>query len=519
MAYSLQYGSATLTGTVAGEEEPGIRWGAQTLDRGANPRQLPIGEGLHRVTLDITYPGSRRVPGAQGRGITAPIAPPGMYTVRLTVDGEVREQPLEIRADPRLATTAEDYAAQFAFMIRLRDKVSEIHDTVNALRDLRGQIEGRLRPLDDRAEWTPVREAAERVLVQLTEIEEVLIQPGLHERSGELDSVHFPIRLNNKLEALGYHVARSDDAPTAQAEELYADLAGRADAQLARFRRVVNEDVAAFNRAMVDAAVPAVVVPRTPSHGKGRSMTIIHKVSSDWDARIWFEGTGWAERRLELTPEIAGWEFLSFRTYTFRAGQVIDGESAGDEMAMVLLSGAITMEVAGPGWSDTWEMRGRSDVFDGPPFALYLPPGHTYKLTVHADADCAYGRAPATGARQPRLIRPEETGRRALRPPPARRSPRSSVRTWRRICPARRWSSRQAGGAFAEPGEHGARNEVTYFRMKPESGWAVQRLIGPDGLDETFAVRHGDAVAVRGGEHPVVAGPGTDVYVLRFAVG
>lgn len=247
-------------------------------------------------------------------------------------------------------------------------------------------------------------------------------------------------------------------------------------------------------------------------------MTLIHKVSSDWDARIWFEGTGWAERRLEVTPAIAGWDSLSFRTYTFRAGQMIDGESADDEMAMVLLSGAITMEVAGPGWSDVWEMRGRSDVFAGPPFALYLPPGHTYKLTVHADADCAYGRAPATGACPPRLVRPEDL----VVAPAGPGSPHvtkifgtdvaENLACSQVIIPAGGW-------AFAETSEHGAWNEVTYFRMKPESGWAVQRIIGPDGLDETFAVRHGDAVVVRGGEHPLVAGPGTDVYVLGFVVG
>ncbi|MBA3415658.1 MAG: glycosyl hydrolase, partial [Chloroflexia bacterium] len=141
MAYQLRYGSASLTGTVAGEEEPGIRWGAQTLDRGANPRRLPVAAGLHRVTLDITHPGARRVPGAMTRGITAPIAPPGVYLVRLSVDGETREHPVEIRADPRLATTPDDYRAQFALMRAIRDTVSAIHDAVNGLRDLRGQIE------------------------------------------------------------------------------------------------------------------------------------------------------------------------------------------------------------------------------------------------------------------------------------------------------------------------------------------------------------------------------------------
>jgi nucleotide-binding universal stress UspA family protein len=179
----------------------------------------------------------------------------------LTVDGETREHPVEIRADPRLATTPEEYRAQFEFMIRLRDKVSEIHYAVNAIRDLHAQLEARIAPLGDRPEWTEAKRIATALLDEIDRIERSLIQPGLHERSGELDSVHFPVRLNNKLEALGYHVARSDNAPTAQDRALYDDLAARADRYLEQFRRVLAEDVAAFNHTMQSAGVPAVVIP------------------------------------------------------------------------------------------------------------------------------------------------------------------------------------------------------------------------------------------------------------------
>lgn len=254
-------------------------------------------------------------------------------------------------------------------------------------------------------------------------------------------------------------------------------------------------------------------------------MTRIHKVSSDWEARIWFEGTGWAERRLEVTPTIAGWDALSFRTYTFRAGQTIDGESATDEMAMVLLSGALSMEVVGPGFSETWEMRGRTDVFSGPPFAAYLPPGYTYKLTIHADADCAYGRAPATGAQPARLVRPEEMSTRggAADLPERVTQILTTDITEHLVC--NETIVVDVSWAFAPPNSEddapvGVFSEVIYYRMRPETGWAVQRLYDATGtLDETFTVRNADAVIVRGGHRPVVAGPGAEVYGLRFWVG
>ncbi len=251
-----------------------------------------------------------------------------------------------------------------------------------------------------------------------------------------------------------------------------------------------------------------------------------HKVPSDWDARIWIDGVGDAERRLEVTPAIAGWESLSFRSYTFRAGQVIAGEPAADEMAMVLLSGAVTIEAAGPGWRETWDCRGRESVFAGPPYAIYLPPGHTYRTTVHADADCAYGRAPAAGTRSPRLVRPDDL---------AGETDRDGTRITRVLGPGDTehlacQEAVVAGGAWSAvpPHRHELQNpdaeayleEVSYYRMQPEAGWARQRLSTDDGtVDESLTIRHGDAVIVRRGDHPLVASPGTRVYMLSFLAG
>ena len=257
-----------------------------------------------------------------------------------------------------------------------------------------------------------------------------------------------------------------------------------------------------------------------------------HRVASNWEARIFIEGVGEAERRLEITPEIAGWEYLSFRTYTFRAGQVIDGESAADEMCMVLLSGSIAVEVAGAGFHETWALARPGGVFDDPPCAVYVPPDHTYKMTVHEDADCAYGRAPAAGNRAPRLIAPgyglDRTGmiqeghdryqhlHIVLKPGEAERL--TCVET---ITP-------EGGWAHWPEERHGVldrvaaslTNEVNYYRMDEEGGYGLQRLGTHDPeRDDVVIVRHGDAVMVRHGSYPVAASPGSRLWALSFRAG
>lgn len=249
------------------------------------------------------------------------------------------------------------------------------------------------------------------------------------------------------------------------------------------------------------------------------------KVRSDYQARVWIEGVGDAERRLEITPARAGWEFLSFRAYTFRAGQVIDGESAGDEMCMVLLSGAVTMEAAG----QRWLCDGRESVFAGRHYAVYLPPGRTYRMTIHRDADCAYGRASAEGHQPPRLITPDEARVESGNGPGATSQithildpgDAEKLLCAEILTPAGGWSGAPAHHHDqADPVAAIAREEVCYYRTRPEDGWGLRRLAGDDRTrDEAVVVANGNAVMTRRGSDPVVATPGSELYTLRFLAG
>ena len=49
-------------------------------------------------------------------------------TVRLTVDGKTQTQTFEVKKDPRLDTTPEEYAKQLSLSLQVRDKLTETND-------------------------------------------------------------------------------------------------------------------------------------------------------------------------------------------------------------------------------------------------------------------------------------------------------------------------------------------------------------------------------------------------------
>jgi 5-deoxy-glucuronate isomerase len=63
-------------------------------------------------------------------------------------------------------------------------------------------------------------------------------------------------------------------------------------------------------------------------------------------------------------------------------------------------------------------------------------------------------------------------------------------------------------------------DEIYYYRIEQPEGFAFQHLYSPDRSSElTLRTIDGDAVLVRSGYHPVVAGPGYNVYYLNFLAG
>ena len=236
-----------------------------------------------------------------------------------------------------------------------------------------------------------------------------------------------------------------------------------------------------------------------------------HKIASDFSA----------ERCLAISPEIAGWPHLTFRTYQFASARPIDGESVDDEVCMLFLAGSATVQVDG----HSWPIDRDAEVFARPPQCLYLPPRHTYLLTPRTACEVAYARWPARGLFAPRFIAPEtlvveERGSGAtahrvthiLRAGEAEHLVCAEV-----VVPPGHWCPESPlKQCLDDLARDDAPGIVSYYRLAPTSGWAIQSLYDDEAPDEALVIGHGDAVMVRHRRHPVVTAPGARLYSLHI---
>ena len=88
---------------------------------------LPAKAGMNRFVWDLRYPAAWE-PGAPDGGLGGPMAPPGTYRARLTVDGRTMTEPFQLLVDPRVAragVTQADLVEQARFALKVRDTISE----------------------------------------------------------------------------------------------------------------------------------------------------------------------------------------------------------------------------------------------------------------------------------------------------------------------------------------------------------------------------------------------------------
>ena len=229
-----------------------------------------------------------------------------------------------------------------------------------------------------------------------------------------------------------------------------------------------------------------------------------------------------------VDPGSAGWRYLSFRVERLRDGESVSRNTGGEEIALVPLGGRCAVDTGG----ERFELGERATVFEGMPWALYLPRDTEYTVTALGDVEVAVSGALADERLEPRIVTPKDVEievrgsgnatrqiNHILKPEfPAQRLLVVEVFT-----PAGNWSSYPPHKHDVDdpPGEV-VLEEVYYYRTQsePPGAFAVQRLYSPQyGTDMTETVRDGDIMLVPHGYHTTAAAHGYDLYYLNGLAG
>ena len=206
--------------------------------------------GGNTFIWDMRYPDATDTDGSPAMmwaaSVVGPKVPPGKYAVEMVVGKDVvGKQDFEIKIDPRVEVPATDISESVKFQLRVRDKLSETHKTVNDLRTIRKQVTDYMTTVQDTAFKKELEKLSKPMMATLQDVEDELIQ---HKARAFQDLLALPIKLNNKIAGMAAVAASADTKPTAQVEEGYDDLSKAIDGYVQKVRKVIAEDVPKFNQ-------------------------------------------------------------------------------------------------------------------------------------------------------------------------------------------------------------------------------------------------------------------------------
>ncbi|MCA9737980.1 MAG: sialidase [Gemmatimonadetes bacterium] len=202
---------------------------------------------LEHEHVELNADGWRPAP--EGGGV-APLAPPGRYTVRVSIDGRTLETPLEVRKDPTATGSLADIEAQVALIRDIRDRTNAVADLIDEIEILRARVD----ELEaDAAGAEAVLRTAAVLDRELIDLEMGLIDLRLTGGNAGQDSLRWPRQLYAKLMSLAGYASGTDQPPTDATLEVFALYQQwLADAQ-ARMDAIRTGALARLNAALVAA--------------------------------------------------------------------------------------------------------------------------------------------------------------------------------------------------------------------------------------------------------------------------
>ncbi len=223
--------------------------------------KIDVTKGMNQFVWNMDYAPSEKIEGMilWNGPVPGPKAIPGKYYIRIIENNKDSvETEANIKANPNYKETQQEYEDQFAFLVQVRDKFSEIQKGIKNIREIRKQINDFMaRQGSDTA--GAIKAMADSINNGMTKIEEALYQTKA--KSGQ-DVLNYPIRLNDQISGLYDYAASGNYPPTQQVKDAYSFLSVKADAELNKLKAIMNVDVPKFNTLIREKQLPVIGVKK-----------------------------------------------------------------------------------------------------------------------------------------------------------------------------------------------------------------------------------------------------------------
>ena len=244
--------------------------------------------GLNRTTWDLHYDPPKlvelrttpeenphimeepRFRGRDSRPIThwgadqaevGPVAAPGKYTVKMTVDGESYTQPLEIVRDPSSHASNQEIQAGVKLQLRIRDDINTTSGMINNLEFMRKQLEDVQKMLRADRSRAELLKSVQDMDQKMQSVEYKLVSKALTTSDDKYFIAAYKIYfnliwLNGEVGTGAGDVAGGADyGPTDTALNLTDMIEKDLAAARAEYRALMEKDVPAFNRSLAASGV------------------------------------------------------------------------------------------------------------------------------------------------------------------------------------------------------------------------------------------------------------------------
>jgi hypothetical protein len=251
--------------TFSSKPKPAVGYTDEIKDEEEAAKKAAISKekGIQIVGWDLNYEGADLIENAKidwGDPAEGVMVAPGTYTVKLTADGKSVTTPLKVVADPRVTLKPEEYQAQTAFALEVRDAMGRITKMIRSLRAVRNQLKNRNELLKDNSKASQLVKDSQSFIEKLNTFEEKVHNPKA-EVVYDILAMKGGAKLYSRMSPLYSFVIEGDTAPVQGVREVFAGQKQELEAFEAEWKNLSQNELKPLNDQARSVDAPIVVVP------------------------------------------------------------------------------------------------------------------------------------------------------------------------------------------------------------------------------------------------------------------